>query len=164
MNNNSDLIHTSEVILDSWCAEASFDELIKIFLPVLSNNQTNNDWDKDQACTFIESILLGIPISSIYIAILNEKRYIIDGYQRIKTVFDYINGVHSNDNTEFNLSCSNNNELTNKSYKTLDGYLKLRLKTATITITIVRLKEEKKLLELAKRINPQKGLRMKYYV
>ena len=40
-------------------------------------------WDKNEASRFIDSILLGLPVPSIFLAKTDdEKRLIVDGYQR----------------------------------------------------------------------------------
>ncbi|UVD79372.1 DUF262 domain-containing protein [Myroides albus] len=48
-------------------------------------------WEKTEASRFIESILLGLPVPSIFLAnTQDDKKLIIDGYQRIMTVYDYV--------------------------------------------------------------------------
>lgn len=65
-------------------------------------------WSKKEASRFIDSILLGLPVPSIFLAkTKDEKRLIVDGYQRIMTVYDYIQGIFSGDGKVFKLSNTN---------------------------------------------------------
>ena len=80
--------------IQSWGADPSVRELITqyedgdIIKPELQRNYV---WDKKEASRFIESLLLGLPIPSIFLAnVADDKRLIIDGYQRLTTLVDYI--------------------------------------------------------------------------
>ncbi len=102
---NDDLFRIS-----SWGADLSFRELIaryddnELVKPELQRNYV---WDRAEASRFIDSILLGLPVPSIFLAKTpDEKLLIIDGYQRIMTVRDFVKGVFSDDNTPFSLSNS----------------------------------------------------------
>lgn len=63
-------------------------------------------WSKNEASRFIDSVLLGLPVPSIFLAKTKENKHlIVDGYQRIMTVFDYMEtGVFSGDGKPFKLS------------------------------------------------------------
>lgn len=102
---NDDLFRIS-----SWGADLSFRELIaryddnELVKPELQRHYV---WDRVEASRFIDSILLGLPVPSIFLAKTpDEKLLIIDGYQRIMTVRDYVKGVFSDDNSAFSLSNS----------------------------------------------------------
>ena len=80
--------------INSWGADLSFRELISMYdedellKPELQRKYV---WEKPEASRFIESILLGLPVPSIFLANTKEdKKLIIDGYQRIMTVFDFV--------------------------------------------------------------------------
>jgi len=82
--------------ITSYGADLSFRELIEqyedkdLLKPEL---QRKFVWDKPEASRFVESLLLGLPVPGIFLAkAANEKRLIIDGYQRIRTVYDYVKG------------------------------------------------------------------------
>ena len=61
-------------------------------------------WSKLEASRFIDSLLLGLPVPSIFLAKTKDnKRLIVDGYQRIMTVNDYMKGIFSGDNKVFKL-------------------------------------------------------------
>jgi hypothetical protein len=52
--------------------------------------QRNYVWDKSRASKLIESFLLDIPVPVIYLAKTEEGKYeVIDGLQRLTSVFDY---------------------------------------------------------------------------
>lgn len=96
--------------INSWGADLSFRELITMYdesellKPELQRHYV---WDKVEASRFIESLLLGLPVPSIFLANTNQNtKLIIDGYQRIMTVYDYVKGIWSKDNMVFKLSNS----------------------------------------------------------
>ncbi|MFI8225045.1 DUF262 domain-containing protein [Pseudomonas sp. NPDC085632] len=96
--------------ISSWGADLSFRELISRYDDnelVKPELQRNYVWDKSEASRFIDSILLGLPVPSIFLAKTNdEKLLIIDGYQRLMTVRDYVKGVFTKDGSVFKLSKS----------------------------------------------------------
>ncbi|HBN9523048.1 TPA: DUF262 domain-containing protein [Pseudomonas aeruginosa] len=96
--------------ISSWGADLSFRELISRYDDnelVKPELQRNYVWDKAEASRFVDSILLGLPVPSIFLAKTNdEKLLIIDGYQRLMTVRDYVKGIFTKDGTIFKLSKS----------------------------------------------------------
>lgn len=94
--------------IQSWGADLSFRELISRYDEnelVKPELQRHYVWDKSEASRFIDSILLGLPVPSIFLAkTKNEKLLIIDGYQRLMTVRDYVKGIFSKDGKIFKLS------------------------------------------------------------
>jgi len=96
--------------ISSWGADLSFRELIQRYLDnelVKPELQRKYVWDKTEASRFIDSLLLGLPVPSIFLAKMeDEKLLIIDGYQRIMTVFDYVRGIFGGDGKVFKLSRS----------------------------------------------------------
>lgn len=90
-------------------------------------------WTKNEASRFIDSILLGLPVPSIFLAKTNDnKRLIVDGYQRIMTIYDYMEGIFTGDKKVFKLSNSDNihpnwrgkafTELTEEQRRTIRTY------------------------------------------
>lgn len=100
---NDDLYNIS-----SWGADFSYRELISMYEDgdlIKPELQRKYVWGKLEASRFIDSILLGLPIPSIFLAKTEDsKMLIIDGYQRIMTVHDYVRGLWSGDNKVFKLS------------------------------------------------------------
>lgn len=125
--------------INSWGADLSFRELITMYdedellKPELQRYYV---WDKPEASRFIESILLGLPVPSIFLAnTTNDKKLIIDGYQRIMTVYDYVKkGVWRKDGKTFKLSNTEkiNSRFRGKSFSELPDQDQRRIKSTTI--------------------------------
>ena len=82
--------------ITSWGADLSFRELAMMYdegellKPELQRKYV---WTKKEASRFIDSVLLGLPIPSIFLAKQDDERMlIIDGYQRIMTIYDFMKG------------------------------------------------------------------------
>lgn len=94
--------------ISSWGADLSFRELINRYDEdelVKPELQRHYVWDKVEASRFIDSILLGLPVPSIFLAkTKDEKLLIIDGYQRLMTVRDFVKGKFTKDGSAFKLS------------------------------------------------------------
>lgn len=125
--------------INSWGADLSFRELITMYEEdelLKPELQRYYVWEKPEASRFIESILLGLPVPSIFLAnTLDDKKLIIDGYQRIMTVFDFVKvGLWRKDRKVFRLSNTNkiNEKFRNKSFKELDEKDQRRIKSTTI--------------------------------
>ena len=98
--------------INSWGADLSFRELISMYEDgelLKPELQRNYVWDKNEASRFIESLLMGLPVPSIFLAKTDDEcKLIVDGYQRIMTVYDYVKkGIFSKDGKVFKLSNSN---------------------------------------------------------
>ncbi len=92
-------------------------------------------WTKKEASKFIDSILLGLPVPSIFLAkTKDDKRLIVDGYQRIMTVYDYMEGIFSGDKKVFKLSNTEdiNSVWRGKAFNELTEELKRRIRTSPI--------------------------------
>ncbi len=104
--------------ITSWGAHLSFRELIAQYEEgalLKSELQRHYVWDKPEASRFIDSVLLGLPIPSIFLAkTIDERMLIIDGYQRIMTVYDFVRGIFAGDGKVFKLS---NSEKINKKWR-----------------------------------------------
>jgi len=124
--------------ISSWGADLSFRELIaryddnELVKPEL---QRHSVWDRVEASRFIDSILLGLPVPSIFLAkTKDEKLLIIDGYQRLMTVRDFVKGVFSDDNSQFALSNSKkiHDRWRGKTFAQLDEQDKRKIRNTTI--------------------------------
>ena len=137
---NEELSNDDLFNISSWGADPSVRELITqysegdIEKPELQRKYV---WNKKVASRFIESLLLGLPVPSIFLANIEStgKRLIIDGYQRIRTLHDYIHeGIWRGDDSVFRLVDSNviNKRWRNKTFEELSESDKRRLKNYTI--------------------------------
>ncbi len=155
---NNDLYNIS-----SWGADLSFRELITMYdenelqKPELQRKYV---WDKVEASRFIDSLLLGLPVPSIFLANTSgENKLIIDGFQRIMTVYDYVKGIWSKDKLVFKLSNSEkiNETWRGKAFSELDETEKKRIRSTTIHAIIFEQKSPKEddtsLFQIFERIN-----------
>lgn len=150
--------------INSWGADPSVRELITqykegdIEKPELQRKYV---WTKKAASRFIESLLLGLPVPSIFFANVETtgKRLIIDGYQRIRTLVDFISdGVWHGDDTVFRLYNSDiiNKRWRNKTFEELTDIDKRRLKNYTIHAIIFEQKQpsnDSGMFQIFERIN-----------
>ena len=150
--------------ITSWGADISFRELIMMYDEnelLKPEFQRNYVWDKTEASRFVESLLMGLPVPSIFLANMeNEKRLIIDGYQRIMTIYDYVQrGIFSKDNKAFKLSNSKviNSKWRGKSFNELNEIDKRRIRNTTIHAIIFEQKspseDDTSLYQVFERIN-----------
>jgi len=150
--------------ITSWGADMSFRELLHMYdddellKPELQRKYV---WDRPEASRFIESVLLGLPIPSIFLANTEDNnKLIIDGYQRIMTVYDYVvKGIFAKDGKVFKLT---NTERINvrwrgKSYNELDEHDQKKIRQTTIHAIIFEQRQPKdndsSLYQIFERIN-----------
>lgn len=131
-----------------WGADLSFRELIdrydqdELVKPELQRNYV---WDRREASRFIDSLLLGLPVPSIFLAqTKDEKLLIIDGYQRIMTVRDFVRGIFSRDNKAFALSRTDkiNSRWRGKHFTELSDAEQRRIRNTTIHAIIFAQQKE----------------------
>lgn len=149
--------------ITSWGADLSFRELITMYdegeltKPELQRKYV---WDKSEASRFIDSILLGLPVPSIFLAKeANDNKLIIDGYQRIMTVYDFVKGIFSSDGKVFKLSNSDkvNSRWKGKAFVELIDTDQKKIRSTTIHAIIFQQKAPKdddtSLYQIFERIN-----------
>ena len=149
--------------INSWGADLSFRELITMYEEgelAKPEIQRHYVWDKSEASRFIESLLMGLPVPSIFLARHDgEKRLIVDGYQRIMSVRDYVRGVFSVDEKIFRLSNTEkiNARWRNKAFAELPEDAQRKIKSSTIHAIIFEQKHPKNsdtsLFQVFERIN-----------
>lgn len=132
--------------ISSWGADLSFRELISMYEEdelVKPELQRKYVWDKVEASRFIESILLGLPVPSVFLAQSGSQKLIVDGYQRIMTVYDYLRGIFSTDKKVFRLSNSEkiNARWRNKAFSELSTDDQRKIKSTTIHAIIFEQKK-----------------------
>lgn len=132
--------------ISSWGADLSFRELVNMYEDdelIKPELQRKYVWDKVEASRFIESILLGLPVPSIFLAQAGSQKLIVDGYQRIMTVYDYMRGIFSADKKVFKLSNSEkiNARWRNKAFSELSTDDQRKLRSTTIHAIIFEQKK-----------------------
>lgn len=149
--------------ISSWGADLSFRELISMYEDdelVKPELQRKYVWDKTEASRFIESILLGLPVPSIFLAQAGSQKLIVDGYQRVMTVYDYVKrGVFSADGKVFKLSNSEkiNQRWRNKAFAELSVDDQRKIRSTTIHAIMFEQKkpenDDTSLYQIFERIN-----------
>jgi uncharacterized protein with ParB-like and HNH nuclease domain len=150
--------------INSWGADLSFRDLVeryKLNDIIKPEMQRNYVWDKAEASRFIDSILLGLPVPSIFLAkpkIDKEELLIVDGYQRIMTVHDFIEGIFQKDKKNFTLTNSDkiNKRWRGKSFKQLTKDEQKKINYTTIhSIIFVQItpKNDTSFYQIFERIN-----------
>lgn len=150
--------------ITSWGADMSFRELISMYEDdelLKPELQRKYVWDKPEASRFIESVLLGLPIPSIFLANTPENnKLIIDGYQRIMTIYDYVKkGIFSKDGKAFKLTNTDkiNYRWRGKSFNELSEFDQKKIRQTTIHAIIFEQKQprdnDSSLYQIFERIN-----------
>ncbi len=134
--------------ISSWGADLSFREICSMYEDgelVKPELQRKYVWDRIEASRFIESILMGLPVPSIFFAQSGSQKLIVDGYQRIMTVNDYIRGIFTNDGKVFKLSNSSriNSRWRNKAFSELSIDEQRKIRSTTIHVIIFEQKQPK---------------------
>lgn len=149
--------------INSWGADLSFRELITMYDEgelAKPEIQRHYVWDKSEASRFIESLLMGLPVPSIFLARHDgEKKLIVDGYQRIMSVRDYVRGIFSVDEKIFRLSNTEkiNERWRNKAFAELPEDAQRKIRASTIHAIIFEQKHpnnsDTSLFQVFERIN-----------
>jgi uncharacterized protein with ParB-like and HNH nuclease domain len=160
--NDDDYSDDSLFNIMSWGADLSFREIISMYDEdelVKPELQRKYVWDKKMASRFVESVLLGLPVPSVFFAQSGSQKLIVDGYQRIMTIYDYVNGVWSGDGKVFRLVNSQliNDRWRNKSFSELTKDDQRRIRSTTIHAIIFEQKkpenDDTSLYQIFERIN-----------
>ena len=150
--------------INSWGADLSFREIVDRYDEgdiVKPEMQRNYVWEKAEASRFIDSILLGLPVPSVFFAKPDqnaEKMLIVDGYQRIMTVYDFMAGKFRGDNKIFRLTKSQkvNKRWRGKAFLELHDNEQKKIKNTTIhAIIFVQVKpmDDTSFFQIFERIN-----------
>jgi len=98
-------------------------------------------WDIVRASLFIDSLIIGLPIPSIFLGKSKEDEnfMVIDGQQRLKSAYYYMTGNFEVNNvpTIFALKGLKNRDWDGKSYAELDDKFRKRIRNAVINTTII---------------------------
>jgi len=106
--------------------------------------QRNYVWRQPEASRFVESLLLGLPVPGVFLAVdpATNKQVVLDGQQRLKTLQFYLDGVFNpkeGDVTQrvFKLT-KVQPQFEGKSYAELEESDRIRLDTSVIHATVIR--------------------------
>lgn len=113
-------------------------------------------WNNKKASNLIESILLNIPLPIIFTATTGNKEEVIDGQQRLTSIFSFIDGMFP-DGTKFKLSKNLkilNKEIGGKSYPELEKYHQKAIKKYPMfLVSISEESQEEVKFEMFERLN-----------
>jgi len=125
--------------------DMSFGELMNMYedgdLFITPEYQRAFRWSNFQQTRFIESVLLGIPIPPIFVAEDDKGKWeVVDGLQRISTIFSFFGVLSSFPEKNHLLLCSGEMvpELENININSLPIRLKTTIKRAVCRVEIVR--------------------------
>jgi hypothetical protein len=98
-------------------------------------------WDINRASLFIDSLIIGLPIPSIFLGKSKEDEnyMVIDGQQRLKSAYYYMIGefVINGEPTIFSLRGLKDRTWNGNTYAELDNKFKKRIRNAVINTTII---------------------------
>ncbi len=123
---------TLEVLNQKWIQQ-------EIVIPEF---QRDFVWTQNQSSKLIESFLLGLPVPSVFLYNETEtnKYLVIDGQQRLKSIFSYFKGIFG-DYKEKNFKLTGLNENSsyfNKTFDNLDEKHKLKFKNSILRAFIIQ--------------------------
>lgn len=98
-------------------------------------------WDINRASLFIDSLLIGLPIPSIFLGKTrkDESFLVIDGQQRLKSIYFFLNGKFQTRGSlrPFRLKNLVERPWNNQTYEELEETYKRRFRNAILNTTIV---------------------------
>ncbi len=152
---------SKEIFTDSY--KISFGELMSMYKDEEMNLHPDFQrlfrWSNFQKSRLIESILLGIPIPSIFVSQEEDGKWdIVDGLQRLSTIFQFA-GILKDENGQVVTPLKLQKtkllpSLEGVIWKTIESPLMLDIKRSKIDVQIVQKKSDNKLkYELFQRLN-----------
>jgi uncharacterized protein with ParB-like and HNH nuclease domain len=128
--------------ITSYGADYTIDSLVKrlkegtIFAPPF---QRDFVWTLRQASRFIESLLLGLPVPGIFLSKeqKTQKLLVIDGQQRLRTLYYFYEGIFDKTKCQFALT-GVQSEFNGLTYKSLKDKDRRRLDDSILHATIVK--------------------------
>lgn len=129
-------------LITNYGADYTVDVLIKRMREnsiTVPSFQRSYVWKIRQASRFIESLLLGLPVPGVFFSREKntEKLLVIDGQQRLLTLYYFYEGVFAEKKKIFALD-GVQPEFNGKTYKTLSDEDKRKLNDAIIHATIIK--------------------------
>ena len=81
--------------INHWVSNRSYGELIDMYENdeiIVPDMQRSFVWDSAKSSRLIESIIMGLPIPPLFLLEISDNKYeLIDGYQRLTTLSNYVN-------------------------------------------------------------------------
>lgn len=135
-------IITFKYSITSYGADYPIDGLVRrisdgsIYVPIF---QRDFVWSYGQASSFIESLLLGLPVPGIFLSREQDtqKLLVVDGQQRLRTLQYFYEGLFAPNKKEFTLK-NVQPQFEGKTYKSLPSEDRRRLDDSILHATVVR--------------------------
>lgn len=165
MNNIDEEIQKYRQEIKSERMDMSFGEIINMYkdkeIIISPEYQRAFRWDPKRQSDFIESILLGIPFPSIFVATNADGKWeLIDGLQRVSTVLAFFNELKDPDGKDYpknRLKLNEGSLITGLKDVTIDSLpleYKLQIKRTPCRVEIILKESDFKMrYELFKRLN-----------
>lgn len=116
-------------------------------------------WNRTQKSLLIDSLLRGYLVNPTYTVIEDKKQYVIDGVQRLSSVFDYIQGKFSlSKNLDPIVIDGESYDIAGKKFKKLDEKLQDDLMSAQLQVCEISDHTDKDVREMFRRLNSGKPL------
>lgn len=134
----------SQYDIKHWVSNRSFGELIDMYENgeiIKPDMQRKFVWDSLKCSRLVESIIMGLPIPPLFLLEIGKNKYeIIDGFQRLTTLYNFINGkpwnYEQNNKRKITsrLSSKVSEEIKGKTFTELDPEYQRVLKRSTIPL------------------------------
>ncbi len=116
-------------------------------------------WNNNQKSLLIDSLLRGYLINPTYTVLENGKQYVIDGVQRLYSVYTFINdGYKLSKNLEPIIIDDETHEIAGKKYSKLDEKVRDELCSAQLQVCEISDYTDKDVREMFRRLNSGKPL------
>lgn len=116
-------------------------------------------WSKFQKSLLIHSLLKGYPTNPVYLISENDKQYVIDGVQRLSTIFDYINDKFSTSKGLEQIEIDGETyDISGKKFSKLEQPVKDEIMSAQIQAIEISDYTDKDVREMFRRLNGGKPL------
>jgi len=112
-------------------------------------------WDRKKASRLVESVLLRVPLPIIYLSEQpDNKEYVIDGQQRLTSLFSFIDGRFPNGETFKLIGLTAYKELNKKAFTELAEELQNRIQDYNLrTVTLLKQSDADLKFEIFERLN-----------
>ncbi|OGS54718.1 MAG: hypothetical protein A2Y20_05160 [Firmicutes bacterium GWF2_51_9] len=104
VDNNAEITSLESFNIKHWVSNRSFGELIDMYDSgeiIKPDMQREFVWDAQKCSRLIESIILGLPIPPLFLLEVESNKYeLIDGFQRLNTLVNFVKGVPWNGSTD----------------------------------------------------------------
>lgn len=140
--NDDDDVIPLKYAITSYGADYPVDAIVKRIMDdsiLVPDFQRKYVWKQPQASRFVESLLLGLPVPGVFFEkeAGRQRLLIIDGQQRLLTLYYFYEGVFAGSGRQFKLT-GVQEPFEGKTYKSLPEEDRLRLNDAIIHATVVR--------------------------